>query len=107
MKEEDIFRDIKRKIDLFLLLGRRMLGLSSSHNYKEVVNSEFTKLDLIPYYSRPRSSSIGIIGKLHPFGSMGEITGKEVLLLILILREVVTSKEFILLRSLIFPSALT
>lgn len=48
-----------------------MLGLSSSHNYKEVVNSEFTKLDLIPYYSRPRSSSIAIIGKLHPFGQHG------------------------------------
>lgn len=45
-----------------------MLGLSSTHNYKEVVNSEFTKLDLIPYNSRARSSSVAIIGKLHPFG---------------------------------------
>lgn len=59
---------LKGKLTFFLLLRRRMLGLSSSHNYKEVVNSKFTKLDLIPYYSRPRSSSIAITGKLHPFG---------------------------------------
>lgn len=45
-----------------------MLDLSNSHHYKEVVNLEFTKLNLISYYSRGRSSSEAIMGKLHPFG---------------------------------------
>lgn len=39
------FSEALKAQSTFLLLGRRMLGLSSSHNYKEVVNSEFTKLD--------------------------------------------------------------
>lgn len=77
--KEDIFRDLNSKLDLHTSpsppplppttpFGRGMLDLSNSHHYKEVVNLEFTKLDLISYYSGGRSSSVAIMGKLHPFG---------------------------------------
>ena len=68
--KEDIFRDLNSKLDLHTSPSPPPPPppLSNSHHYKEVVNLEFTKLDLISYYSGGRSSSVAIMGKLHPFG---------------------------------------